>query len=366
MEFFNRKEEVLDIELTQYGKYLLSVGKFKPSYYAFFDDDVIYDTQYQGDPPKADDTGISGPTENQKDSQKRIQETPRVKAQHNFHSTDITVKQIEPMAAKTAAPAAGKIAPSEIDAGFVQTTLAVLAKNKSPLDKIPNQINFAYPTNFKDEYYGTSLPLGTSDHNSIYSPAWQLNFVQGQLKSSATHSGGDGDEKYGIKRIPQLEIEVTFNTSNGNQEHVNPEDNIVSEATPGSALAGTNNEIFANGNFVKIVEDYILLDVQELNSIFGKDNFELEAYEIVQEGTSNENLKKLFFAQGGGEIISYENESDFIKAFSSDPDDYTLPEDFVEYYFDVTVDNEIEQVLNYQKTQVNTAVNDLEPCEDDV
>ena len=80
MEFFNRKEEVLDVELTQYGKYLLSVGKFKPSFYAFFDDDVIYDTQYQGPPPNADGTALvdeygkslRGPTENQKDSQKRL------------------------------------------------------------------------------------------------------------------------------------------------------------------------------------------------------------------------------------------------------------------------------------------------------
>ena len=30
MGFFDRKEEVIDIELTQYGKHLLSLGKFKP------------------------------------------------------------------------------------------------------------------------------------------------------------------------------------------------------------------------------------------------------------------------------------------------------------------------------------------------
>ena len=38
MAFFNKKEEVMDIELTQYGKYLLSQGKFKPVFYAFFDE----------------------------------------------------------------------------------------------------------------------------------------------------------------------------------------------------------------------------------------------------------------------------------------------------------------------------------------
>ena len=51
MTFFNRKEEVIDIQLTQYGKYVLSKGRFKPDCYAFFDDDIIYDTAY-GDEPK--------------------------------------------------------------------------------------------------------------------------------------------------------------------------------------------------------------------------------------------------------------------------------------------------------------------------
>lgn len=183
MEFFNRKEEVLDIELTQYGKYLLSVGKFKPSYYAFFDDDVIYDTQYQGDPPKADDTGISGPTENQKDSQKRIQETPRIRSQHNFTTVDKTHAQTS-------------------DAGEDATVKVVVSGKKTVESEVEQEINFAYPTNFKDDYYGVILPLGTSDYSSIYMPAWQINFMQGELKSSVSHDGGDGNEKYGIKKDP--------------------------------------------------------------------------------------------------------------------------------------------------------------------
>ena len=40
MLFLDKKEEVLDIKLTQFGKYKLSIGEFKPVYYAFFDDDT--------------------------------------------------------------------------------------------------------------------------------------------------------------------------------------------------------------------------------------------------------------------------------------------------------------------------------------
>ena len=48
MSFFDKKEEVISIELTPYGRNLLSLGKLKPSYYAFFDDDVLYNIQAAG------------------------------------------------------------------------------------------------------------------------------------------------------------------------------------------------------------------------------------------------------------------------------------------------------------------------------
>ena len=42
MTFFDPKEEVLNIELTQHGTRLLSQGKLSPSHYLFFDDDILY------------------------------------------------------------------------------------------------------------------------------------------------------------------------------------------------------------------------------------------------------------------------------------------------------------------------------------
>ena len=59
--FADQIEEVLDIELTQYGKNLLTRGRFKPAFYAFFDDDIIYDSTY------------AGFTEIQNETEKRIQ-----------------------------------------------------------------------------------------------------------------------------------------------------------------------------------------------------------------------------------------------------------------------------------------------------
>ena len=48
MKFLNKKEQVFDIQLTSYGKHKLSAGDFKPTYYAFFDDNIVYDLEYTG------------------------------------------------------------------------------------------------------------------------------------------------------------------------------------------------------------------------------------------------------------------------------------------------------------------------------
>lgn len=73
MEFFDPKEQVIDIQLTQYGKHLLSLGKFQPIYYNFFDDNVLYDSSY-----------VSS-SEAQNSIHDRIKlETPRLLTQYSF------------------------------------------------------------------------------------------------------------------------------------------------------------------------------------------------------------------------------------------------------------------------------------------
>ena len=85
MTFFNKKEEVIDIQLTQYGKYLLSIGKLEPVYYAFFDDNILYDSNY------------AGFSEAQNSAEPRIQEnTVQNKTQYNFAGIESQIgKSIE-------------------------------------------------------------------------------------------------------------------------------------------------------------------------------------------------------------------------------------------------------------------------------
>lgn len=77
MTFFNKKEDVLKIELTPHGRKLLSQGKLMPSYYAFLDDDILYDAS-QG-----------GVSENNSESKQRIlSQTPYMRPQTNYKGID--------------------------------------------------------------------------------------------------------------------------------------------------------------------------------------------------------------------------------------------------------------------------------------
>ena len=145
MEFFNRKEEVLDVNLTPYGKYLLSKGKFKPEFYAFYDGDVIYDSAY------------IGYGENQTLSEDRIKEIPRIKSQQSYSSAETRINK---------------------------SVHAQKHKNLSYTEKA--NLLTQYPTT-PDSVYSLSAPLGTSDYNSTATPAWSIEFISGQLSGSTEY-----------------------------------------------------------------------------------------------------------------------------------------------------------------------------------
>ena len=77
VKFFNQKEDVIDLQLTPYGKAKFSQGLFNPMFYGFYDNGIIYDNGY---------TGIYGEVQN--NIVTRIKEqTPRLRVQANFTSS---------------------------------------------------------------------------------------------------------------------------------------------------------------------------------------------------------------------------------------------------------------------------------------
>ena len=69
----------------QFGKQLLSKGDFEPYYYAFYDDDIIYDNEY---------TGLTNETgSNQNKVEERIKDVPRTRTQHAYTGIETEIQK---------------------------------------------------------------------------------------------------------------------------------------------------------------------------------------------------------------------------------------------------------------------------------
>ena len=288
MEFFDKKEDVIDLQLTQYGRFLLSKGKFNPVFYSFFDNNVLYNSTN------------AGLTEKQNRSEERINEAQTMQPQISF---------------------------SSLDKNFSMNYELILSGEE--LGSIVLQ-----PTAEKN--YALPQPIGTSDISSEYSPSWSVLYLLGKLSGSSDHI--NLQEKTGDSNtllIPQLETEVTVEVSS-----VSSGDQSYDELEDGLALSD-----------VVILSDdeemSVLLKVIENNGLFQKNNFDIELFEIqeeIQGDVTIETLRPLMFSP----TPDPESEVDFI--------DQAVPQEdknFVQYYFDLLVDDEIsdEIICTYDPVQ---------------
>ena len=176
MSFFNKKEDVIDIQLTQYGKHLLSKGKFKPVSYAFFDEGILYDAKY------------ANITEEQNEAQTRLEATPYLKTQHVYSSRDKSVKQLTGSEATAESAATG-----------------LRGENLTAKQQIPQ--NFQQP--LAEKHYSLDYPIGTSALANNKFPAWSISFLKGGFDLQTSHL--DPDEK--AAKIPQITTkDITFTT----------------------------------------------------------------------------------------------------------------------------------------------------------
>ena len=173
MEFFNQKEEVMDIQLTQYGKRLLASGEFKPTYYAFFDKDILYNCDF------------GNFEEHQNKTETRIKnETPRLKVQHNFIGVETQFNEMKEL---------------------------IITGGKK------DQEDFKEKTqDSENKFFGLNTMIGTTRLQSRHAPSWNLQFYNEHLQKAEIFTTGSGH----IQRIPQLDATITYHSYAYN----NPED----------------------------------------------------------------------------------------------------------------------------------------------
>ena len=271
MTFFNKKEDVIRIELTPYGRSLLSKGRLKPAYYAFFDDDILYDSSK------------GGFVENNTEIKNRIlTETPSLRP---FSTT----KGVE-----------------------------------------TNLNNF----NLYEKKEHMVYPIGSSLHSEKKSPAWSINMLHNEIASSSRVLSSSLDPKVtnnnsagkaGLLNIPQIncELEYTMSLANANDPSKFDEAQISNQT-----------HISPGNNFVNVESEQILMYLLEKNGFINKDSFDIEVY-LFEEDENEYNqlnflhrpeaVKNDILVRGDLIELNYDN---------------LTPED-VEYYFDLSLDNEV-------------------------
>ena len=289
MEFFNKKEEVIDLKLTQFGRYMLSKGKFKPVFYSFFDDNILYDGS------KADVVEL------QNDVEKRIRETPTMHHQVSFSSLE-----------------------KEFNNNYNKVLSGEVTATSEDLQRTA------------EKHYALPQPIGTGDINSDFSPAWSVQFLNGSISGSVSYlnlaekSGGKNTQL-----VPQISSELEIGM-------IDVVENGLGEEEFEEGLAGSNVVISSDDN-----ELYILLKVAENNGLFQKKNFDIELFEIeeeIQGGVTIETLKQLGFSM----TQEAETEVSFVDEITPDADTT-----HVEYYFDLLVDDEINDEILCKFDPVN-------------
>jgi len=305
MVFYNKKEEVIEVRLTSFGKTLYSKGKLKPAYYAFFDDDVIYDSTY----------GAAGG-----DVDSRIKETPRSKAQY----TTTTVEETK----------TSRMEESSFD------------DQNSIKDIHPGQRKSIL---FEEQKRKDSkTPIGTSGNETQYYPAWQTYMLQGEIESSKPYI--DMTAADGIINIPQIEVQQRLFTSKA-----------IRGTDDNSAVYGY---VFPDGSSITLEEGEdaeFLLFLQEKNASSDSENFSIEVYE-VEEQEGKEYLRPLNFLKPyvvdrsvDGLIVENEEEPNPDFNISDNPA-------MAEYYFEMEVDEEIDPEI-IRKAVANGRFADLRDLE---
>jgi len=260
MKYFDSKQDVLDIQLTPYGKFLHSKGKFDPKFFSFSDNDVLYNSVRGG----------FIETQNQTNN-RIINETPYTR----LIARNDPVKQ-----------------------GSTDTTQFENSQKQGNLfDSLNAKIN----------------SLGNVNLGSQIGPSLKIYVLEGDLLSTANFLTSSvvslqENKKHHPLNIPQLEMALTYKSSvvdSNKPENVFNLDNRPGAINrreayedPAQLSTDISSKVFSDNGKIVILPQTLMIVIEEENTNNSIDNFELEIYEImdaVSQDTGNYELRKLRF-----------------------------------------------------------------------
>lgn len=283
-KFFNKKEQVYDLRLSAYGHYLLSTGKLKPTYYAFFDDNILYDPQY-----------ASG-SEAQSDTDARIRDTQYLESQVLFEDIE------------------------EAQERFSGEILDQFTDESSTPERNPRLDVYRF-----DKMIGDA----ELDGNKDIAPAWKVAALQNMINSA------EPNDKTNRTSIPQLDIVANY------KKTIVEYQPVVDPDSPRALSAGTGR--FVDGKTIQLQSDDPLYYIEELNTLLLTENFDLEVFLVSDsdDPSVEPRLERKFFRRTipqikDGLIVSNREMTVPISELTTSS---------VEYYFDVLMDVQVNHDL---------------------
>jgi hypothetical protein len=240
MKFLNKKEQVFDIQLTPYGKHKLGAGTLKPTYYAFFDDNVLYDIRYSS----------ASVDEPQNDIHKRIkQETQYLESQTLFRQV-----------------MSGAI----VQGGILQETIYEQDENL-----------------FTSDGFIGDAKLLSKDTN--VAPAWKVVSLQNYITSSAL------EDLRNKSKVPQINITASYVLNRVSIEDIPiGNDNLTDLSTTG---------LFSDGKQIRLETNHPLIYLEELNTELLTENFDIEVFEVQRDG-DDDDFRRLYFQSKAPQIVN--------------------------------------------------------------
>lgn len=273
MQFFDQKEEVLDIQLTEHGRRLFSQGKFMPKYYSFSDEGIIYNLNNVGS------------TEEQNDANTRIvEETPYLK----IIPRNTQVKDI---------------------GNFNDTSSDTIKENLTQATIMNSTVSRVYS-------------LGNMSYSGSAAPKIKINVLEGNVTSVSgayvPNTNLSEYEKVPLIPIPQIDVELVYLSTVLDREYPKSvffsnfssilNENLLLRNQNGALIGSSTNPVQVfdeqlvgrDGSVIKTYNPSLTLLLEEENTDNSFDNFELEIYEIsdeINDLTGEKHLRKLLFSK---------------------------------------------------------------------
>jgi len=260
MKFIDKKERVMDLKLTSYGHYLLSIGKFKPRFYAFYDDSVLYDGAY------AQITESSNTIHD------------RIKNKTQYMESQVLFEEVDK-------------APEIIDEG----SMSYYAGDIAPIMYGPRKDNFRFDQAIGDAFL---------DGDTNMAPAWKMAALQGNISSSAmTDTVNDF-------KIPQINIQLNYRRRIIDQKYLPAFPITAMQETQRIENEAFTTRPFADGKVIQLIRDDLMMYAEEINTSLLVDNFDIEMYEVLSGSLparcptceKQDKFRRLYFENDTGRI----------------------------------------------------------------